>query len=289
MDFIQSLQKAIDYMEEHILEPITYEDVAKYLYVSSYHFHRTFSLITGITANEYIRNRRLSMAGQELSMSDAKVIDIALKYCYDSPESFTKAFTRFHGVTPNVARRSGMKLKSFNRLIIKIKLEGGTVMDYRIEKRESFKLITKLKKFRNEVISEEGNTEIPDFWKECGDNGTFDVLKQNSSKHDVYGPCAPISKGSTHFDYGIGMEFNGEHVPDGYTLWEVKPTLWSVFKCIGNDGACIGETWQRIFSEFLPSSEYTMLDDTDFELYSDDFSSECFCEIWIPVEKKTNL
>jgi len=287
MDFIQNLQKAIDYMEKHILEPITYEDVAKHIYVSSYYFHRTFSLVTGMTSNEYIRNRRLSMAGQELSISNAKVIDIALKYGYNSPESFTKAFTRFHGVTPSVARHAGMKLKSFNRLLIKIKLEGGTVMDYRIEKREAFKLLAKVKNFRNESISEEGNTEIPDFWKECGDNGTFDILKQNTDNNDIYGVCAPISKENTHFHYGIGMEFSGDNVPNGYTLWEVKPTLWAVFKCIGETADCIGETWERIFSEFLPSSDYCMIDDTDFELYSQAFEKSCFCEIWIPVEKKS--
>lgn len=289
MDFIQSLQRAIDYMEENILEPINYEDVANHIYVSSYYFHRTFSLITGITANEYIRNRRLSMAGQELSISDEKVINIALKYGYESPESFTKAFARFHGVTPNVAKRAGIKLKSFNRLIIKIKLEGGTVMDYRIEKREPFKLLTKVRMFRNESISEEGNTEIPDFWKECGGNGTFDVLKQYTSKHDIYGACAPISKERAHFDYGIGMEFNGGDIPDGYRIWEVKPTLWAVFKCIGETPECIGEIWAKIFSEFLPGSEYNMIDDTDFELYSEETKEDCFCEIWIPVEKKASV
>ena len=286
MDFIQNLQSAIDYMEENILEPITYEDVAKHIYVSSYHFHRIFSLVTGITANEYIRNRRLSMASQDLSLSDSKVIDIAYKYCYESPESFTKAFTRFHGITPNVARRAGIKLKSFNRLIIKIKLEGGTVMDYRIEKREPFKLLAKVEKFRNESISEDGNTEIPNFWKECGYNGTFEVIKQNTNNHDIYGACAPISKESTHFEYGIGMELSGDSIPNGYTIWEVKPTLWAVFKCIGENEDCIGETWAKIFSEFLPSSEYDIIDDTDFELYSQEFNANCFCEIWIPVEKK---
>jgi AraC family transcriptional regulator len=251
MDFIQNLHRAIDFIEEHILEQITYEDVAKHLFISSYHFHRTFSLVTGITANEYIRNRRLSMAGQEISMSNAKVIDVALKYGYDSPESFTKAFTRFHGITPNVARRAGMKLKSFNRLLIKIKLEGGTVMDYRIEKREGFKLLAKVAKFRNESISEEGNTEIPDFWKQCGENGTFDILKQNTSKHDIYGACAPISKESTHFGYGIGMEFTGGSVPKGYNIWEIKPTLWAVFKCTGETGDCIGETRGKSFQSFF--------------------------------------
>ncbi len=286
MDFIQNLHKAVNYMEEHILESITYEDVAKHIYVSSYHFHRTFSLVTGMTANEYIRNRRLSMAGQELSISDEKILDIAFKYGYNSPESFTKAFSRFHGITPNTARRAGMKLKSFNRLQIKIKLEGGSVMDYRIEKRKNFKLLTKVEKLRNESISEEGNTEIPDFWKECRENGTFEALKQNTNRADIYGVCAPISKESTHFSYGIGMEFEGRNVPEGFTIWEVKPTLWAVFKCIGETPDCIGGTWARIFSEFLPSSEYSMIEDTDFELYSQEFKADCFCEIWIPVIKK---
>lgn len=286
MDFIQSLQSSIDYMEKEILEPITYEDVAKHVHMSSYHFHRIFSLVTGMTANEYIRNRRLSMAGQEISNSDIKVIEVALKYCYESPESFTKAFARFHGITPNVARRTGVKLKSFNRLLIKIKLEGGTAMDYRIEKREPFTLLAKVAKFRNESITEDGNLEIQNFWKESGEHGVFDVLKQNTPKHDVYGACAPVSKESTHFDYGIGMEYVGGAVPEGYMLWEVKPTLWTVFKCIGTTPDCIGETWGKIFSEFLPSSEYHMLDDTDFELYAENESDDCFCEIWIPVEKK---
>ncbi|WMM26323.1 AraC family transcriptional regulator [Tissierella sp. MB52-C2] len=286
MDCIQSIQKAIEYMEEHILENINYEDVSRQVYMSNYHFHRIFSMITGITANEYIRNRKLSMAGQELIMSDKKVIDIAMKYGYDSPESFTKAFSRFHGITPIVAKRSGMQLKSFNRLVMKIKLEGGTVMKYKIVEKEEFKLLAKVNAFRNESISEEGNTEIPDFWKQCGENGVFDVLTRHTIEHDVYGVCAPISKESTHFDYGIAMKYDGEKIPEGYKLWHVKPTLWVVFECIGDDEGCIGETWDRIFKEFLPSSDYNMLDDTDFELYPENNNSDCFCEIWIPVEKK---
>lgn len=286
MNFVQNLQQAIEYMEDNILELITYEDVAKHLHMSSYHFHRTFSIVTGITVNEYIRNRRLSMAGQEISVSNIKVIDIALKYGYESPESFAKAFSRFHGITPNLARRAGAELKSFNRLLIKIRLEGGCVLDYRMETREGFKLLAKVKKFRNEVVSENENTEIADFWKELGRNGTFSTLNQHAVNSDMYGLCAPISKDSTHFDYGIGMEHAGGPIPEGYSEWEVKPTLWAVFKCIGDTPDCIGETWHRIFKEFLPGSEYQMLDDTDFELYSQNFQSECFCEIWIPVNKK---
>jgi AraC family transcriptional regulator len=286
MDCIQSIQKSIDYMESNILEDINYEDVARYVYMSNYHFHRLFSMITGITANEYIRKRRLSMAGQEISMSDAKVLDISLKYGYDSPESFSKAFMRFHGVTPSIARRSGMELKSFNRLIIKISLEGGTIMDYKIVKKESFKLLTKVKEFRVESISEEDNRDIPNFWNECAESGVLKQLKSNTEKHDIYGACKPISKESKYFDYGIAMEYCGGDIPEGFVVWDVKPTLWGVFKCIGEDEKCIGEMWNRIFNEFLPGSEYVMLDDIDFELYKEENNTDCFCEIWIPVEKK---
>lgn len=286
MDCMRSIQMAIEYMEEHILQEISYEDVARQIHMSNYHFHRIFSMITGITANEYIRKRRLSIAGQELIMSDNKVIDIAFKYGYETPESFTKAFTRFHGVTPNVAKRSGVQLQSFNRLVIKISLEGGTLMEYKIVEREAFKLLTKVQAFRNEVISEDGNNEIPDFWKQCGENDTFKVLNKYTKKHDVYGVCAPISEQSIHFNYGIGMLYEGGEIPNGYDIWEVNPTLWAVFKCIGNNGDCIGVTWNRIFKEFLPSSDYEMLDDTDFELYPENNDTNCFCEIWIPVRKK---
>lgn len=286
MDCIQTIQKAIKYMEDHMMDKITYEDVARQLYVSNYHFHRLFSMITGITANEYIRNRKLSMAGQELILSDKKIIDIALKYGYETPESFTKAFSRFHGVTPSVAKRSGAQLQFFDRLVIKIQLEGGTVMEYKIVEKEKFSLLLKVKAFRNESISEKENTEIPDFWKQCGKNGVFDVLKEHTKSQDVYGACAPISTENTHFEYGIGGVYDGGKVPNEFCIWNIDSPLWAVFKCIGTDGNCIGETWDRIFKEFLPGSDYEMLDDIDFELYPEDSKTDCFCEIWIPVKKK---
>lgn len=288
MDCIQSIQKAINYMEEHILEDINYEDTAKSLYMSNYHFHRLFSMITGITANEYIKKRRLSMAGEEISMSDSKIIDIAMKYGYDSPESFSKAFVRFHGITPKAARCSGAQLKSFNRLVIKVILEGGSILDYKIVKKESFQLLAKVRAFRNESISEHGSSEIPQFWKECEETGVIDVLSRYTKNHDRYGICASISKESEYFEYGIAMKYDGGEVPEGYRIWDIKPNLWAVFKCIGNNEKCIMEQWDRIFKEFLPSSSYNMLDEADFELYPANNNTDCFCEIWVPVEKKLN-
>ena len=129
------IQQAICYMEEHIYEDINYTDVARSIHMSNYNFHRTFSFIAGMTANEYIRCRRLTLAAQELQTTDLSVIDAAYKYGYESPESFSKAFSRFHGSTPKQAKKPGAKLHLFNPLVIKIITEGGSVMDYRFEHR----------------------------------------------------------------------------------------------------------------------------------------------------------
>ena len=135
MDWITGMQKAIDYIEANLTEEIDYEKVAAESFSSSYHFQRVFSILCGYTLGEYIRLRRLSLAGVELANGKDKVIDIALKYGYDSPDSFAKAFQKFHGITPSQARADGSMLKSFSRLSIKISLEGGKTMNYRIEEK----------------------------------------------------------------------------------------------------------------------------------------------------------
>ena len=147
MDWIKGLQRSIDYIEEHLAEEIDYEKVAKESFSSSYHFQRIFALLCGYTLGEYIRLRRLTLAGAELSNGKAKVIDVALKYGYESPDSFAKAFQRFHGITPSQARIDGKMLKSFSPLSIKILLEGGTIMNYRIETKPKMTLIGYKRRF----------------------------------------------------------------------------------------------------------------------------------------------
>lgn len=129
MDWTTGIQKAIDYVEEHLTEPIEYEEAAKRACSSSFHFQRVFSIICGFTLGDYIRFRRLSLAGRELAEKNRKVIDVALKYGYDTPESFTRAFTRFHGASPTQIK-NGAAVKSFSRLSVKLSLQGGTTMDY---------------------------------------------------------------------------------------------------------------------------------------------------------------
>ena len=118
MDWISGMQKAIDYMEEHLTEEISMEAVAAQSFSSSYHFQRVFTILCGFSVGEYLRNRRLSLAGTELATTDQKVIDIALKYGYESPDSFAKAFHRFHGILPSQARERQQQMKSFSRLVL---------------------------------------------------------------------------------------------------------------------------------------------------------------------------
>ena len=159
MEWVQSINRAIEYMETHLTENIHCEDISNYVHISSFHFQRMFRLFTDMAVGEYLKKRRLSLAGEELTRQNSKVIDVALKYGYQSPESFSKAFTRFHGITPSQAKK-GSELKSFNKLVVKISVEGGKIMDYRIEKKEEFRLLVYAKIFTDES-SEKG---IPAFW-----------------------------------------------------------------------------------------------------------------------------
>lgn len=295
MEWIAALQKAINYMEEHLLEDINYETVARQVHISSYEFHRAFSFLSGMTANTYIRNRRLSLAGKELLEKDVKVTDIALKYGYDTPESFTKAFTRFHGVAPKYVREAGAKLTLFNPLVIRISMEGGRGMDYRIVEKKEQKFLALVRQFRSDGINDDDNHEIPDFWSECHGKNSVEPLRELKpvGKRDLYGLCSPTKAGEEYFDYGIGvlldeetMDFDMQKMLDaGYCLWEVPAGTYVVLDCKGMDGDCIGEAWSWFYKQFLPQMSYEATDATDFEIYYENGEPGVFCELWIPVKK----
>ncbi len=164
MDWIIGIQQAIDYIEDNLTETIDYEEVAKNCYSSTYHFQRVFSILCGFTVGEYIRNRRLTLAGRELATTNAKVIDVALKYGYESPDSFAKAFQKFHGILPSQARSNGSNLKSFSRLVLNFSLEGGTTMNYRIETKPALTLLGYKKRFSGTPYDESRQQQESDFF-----------------------------------------------------------------------------------------------------------------------------
>ena len=290
---IQWIQQAINYMEQHICEDICYDDVARHVHMSNYNFHRTFSLVVGMTANEYIRSRRLTLAAQELRTTDLSVIDAAYKYGYETPESFSKAFSRFHGSSPKQAKQNGARLHLFNPLVVKITLEGGSIMDYRMEHKEQQQFIARVKAFPNESINDDNDHSVPDFWTACHEKDLVEPMRQlhAEGKKDLYGLCGPALKSETHFNYGIGvlvdadtdMEGVQRLLENGYTMWKTEPTDYAVFKCMGTDGDCIAETWNKFYKEFLTQTGYEQTEDTDYELYFEKGESGLFCELWIPV------
>ncbi len=128
MDWIESIQRSIDYIEDNLEEELDCDMLAAEIYTSSFYFQRMFAILCDCTVGEYIRNRRLTLAGYELLSSNSSIIEIALKYGYETNESFTRAFTRFHGMTPSAARKNNIKLNTFSRISVKSNLSGGKTM-----------------------------------------------------------------------------------------------------------------------------------------------------------------
>jgi len=279
MEWVKALNKAINYIESHLTDDITCDDIAQNLYISSFHFQRTFSLMTDMTVGEYIRNRRLSLAGHELLSDGVKVIDVALKFSYETPESFAKAFQRFHGVSPSQVRKQGTELKSFNRLILKISLEGGSIMDYKIIQKEKFTVIAKTRMF----TEENSKTEIPAFWDEYYENGL------NKLVCGMMGICTQAEAGCKEWKYGIGCEYKYVmNKLEDFEVIEVPSYTWAIFKCVGKMPDAIQNMWKRIYSEWLPQSNYELISDYDIEFYTDGDNShdDYISEIWIPIKVK---
>lgn len=288
MDWITGVQRAIDYIEENLTEKLDYDEIAKMAYSSNYHFQRVFGILCGRTLGEYIRERRLTLAGSELASSKGKVIDVAMKYGYDSPESFGRAFTRFHGITPSQAKSRGNHLKSFSKLTVKLVLEGGTTMNYKIEEKPAFKVIEKVKSFS--TIGEVNMKEIPQYWKACHNDGTIQTLCEfcegTELDHLVLGICYDDNNDSKkEFLYSIGSGFNGKPVPDGFSVNEIKANTWAIFTCKGAMPDAIQKMWHQIYTEFFPTSDYISKNEVDFEVYPDGNmdSPDYECEIWIAV------
>jgi len=293
MDWITGIQRAIDYVEANIEERIDYEEVAKQAFSSNFHFQRVFGILCGFTLGEYIRMRRLSLAGNELSSSDARVIDIANKYGYDTSESFSRAFVRFHGVLPSQAKQGGIELKLFSPLFVKLVLDGGNMINYRIETKGAFQLICKkLKDPHNTKMTTE--QIIRDFWQKCIADGSTSLLTKYISEKDIFGHCivgASFGKDASdsEFPYGIGVHYNGEVITDsGFLVEEIQAQTYIVFTCTGKMPEVFINLYRQIYSEFFPTNEYQPSGGTNFEAYpSADISNPNYtCEIWIAVEKK---
>lgn len=285
MEWMKSISEAVEYIENHITENITADNVANHVCISSFYFQKGFSMLCGFSVMEYIRNRRLALAGGELATSDIKVIDVAIKYGYDSPDSFTKAFTRFHGITPSMVRKDGTIIKSFAPLKLKISLEGGYLMDYKITKKDSFTVLGVPKQFKYENAKQ----EIPLFWQEHYASGKGKYVC------GMFGINIDEQMGCENFEYLIADIYNPVmDIPEGFVTKVIPAFTWAVFSCKGPMPISLQNVNTKIFSEWLPAlKEYEFAAGYCIEMYdaSDKYpkgiqDENYYSEIWIPIKKK---
>lgn len=303
MDWITGMQKAIDYIEANLTEEIDYEKVAAESFSSSYHFQRVFSILCGYTLGEYIRLRRLSLAGAELANGKEKVIDIALKYGYDSPDSFAKAFQKFHGITPSQARADGSKLKSFSRLSIKISLEGGSIMNYRIETKPQFTLLGYKKRFEGTPYDELRHKQEGDFFittrahqwmlKGMAKDKLSDycvITNMNDDGYDFYIASTTdnwerdnlYNSKVTGIDFMDKFHFEEIIIPERtYAIFETEKQRMPIPEYF--------DLRKQIAAEWLSNNEYQMINAPEIAVYHWGIVggyTERTIEIWIPIEKK---
>ena len=300
MDWITGIQNAINYIEDHLTGELDYERIARESFSSPFHFQRVFSILCGYTLGEYIRNRRLTLAGTELATTREKVIDVAYKYGYDNPESFAKAFQKFHGITPSQARSSGVMLKSFSRLSIKVSLEGGSIMNYRIEEKPEILLTG----YKRRFTGSPNDKQDQDHYFACENRVLQYILEGMSREHEkTYQVLTNFTPDGYDFYFAYQLpgwileDFNEdlgemakhyEHlrIPAGQYL--VCETARCEYPTALQD-----ELRRKAVSEWLPTSGYELRNAPEigvihwyWEEGNEKLNSSRYCELWLPIAKK---
>lgn len=280
MNWTKIIEDAIKFIEANLTEELTVGRIAQEVNTSAFYFQKGFSMLCGITVGEYVRMRRLSLAGEELLSSDIRVIDLAIKYGYDSADSFTKAFTRFHGSTPTDVRNNGVSVKTFAPLHVKLTLDGGKTMEYRIEKKPAFKVMGVSK-----VISYTGNYDaVPKFWDEV-------FASPDNKLMGKYGVCDDEIPGD-EFRYFIADDYDEEIAKAaGLEVREIPEHTWAVFPCRGAMPQALQSVNTEVFNNWLPSSNYKIAEGLNIEFYTDETKyklgsqdPDYYSEIWVPVK-----
>jgi len=285
MKWLERMNDAIAYIEKNIDNEIEFDEVAKIACCSTFHFQRMFSYIADTPLSEYIRRRRMSKAAFDLQNSDAKVIDLALKYGYDSPTAFNRAFQSIHGVSPSAAREKGITLKAYPPISFKITVKGEAEMNYKIVNKEAFKIIGTKKHF--DMTIEESFKQVPLFWQQIAQQGTIFKMMPLLDK-EPYGVIGlSTCMNGRDFDYYIAVASDKE-TPEGFYDYIVPECTWAIFECIGAMPNAIQTLQKQIVTDWLPTSGYEYANAPDIEVYfdGDQFADDYRCEVWLPVVKK---
>jgi len=284
MEWIERLNKAIGYIEEHISEKIEYDQIAKVACCSTYHFQRMFAYMANVSLSEYIRRRRMSLAAADLQCGDEKVVDIALKYGYTSPTAFNRAFQTVHGIAPSLVKEEGVSLRAYPPISFKIIIKGADEMNYRIEKKDAFRIVGIAKPLQKEI---EKNFEIvPQMWQKAAMDGTIPKLASMMEGEPMGVLGVSVCNDFEEWKYFIAVASAKETEDQTLEEYMVSPFSWAIFPGEGQCPQAIQELEQRIVTEWLPTSGYEYDNGPDIEVYLNQEPQNAKFEVWIPVRKK---
>lgn len=285
MEWLDRINRAMDYIERHLDGNIVIDEAARLACTSTYHFQRMFPFITGVTLSEYIRRRRLTLAAFALQTTDAKVIDVALQYGYESQAAFTRAFKNMHGVMPTAARNTGVSLKAYPRMTFQIFIKGDIEMKYCVTKRPAFEMFG----VAGQIGMRENAFEaVPAFCRRCDEDGSVDEMNALLGRfHDTYLHAALYDFTDEGFQYMICYYLpEGIVLPPRFTRLSVPAHTWAVFT-MPESGCTMEEFRRRIWNEWFPTSGYEQVRGPEFEMYYGQAEhGNALCEIWVPVQKK---
>jgi AraC family transcriptional regulator len=301
MDWQERMTKAIEYLERNLCGEADLEAAARAANCSAFHFYRMFEVITGLGPGEYLRRRRLSEAAKALAHGGAapagdgqgqeRIVDLALRFGYDSPDAFSRAFRREFGCLPSEARKGGARLHSYPPLSFSVLLKGDKAMEYRIEKGPAMRLAG----ISARVSSKDGGNfvAVPAFWEAIMKDGRWKALfaKADLKRTGVCGVCRDFDMASGSFVYSIAIDepASMERMPAGSAVIEIPASTWAKFTSRGPLQPNFQDTIKRIFGEWLPASDWEHAGSAEIEFYPASVgspeSSDYWCEYWIPLKQ----
>ncbi len=290
MDTLQQLNQAMRYIEDHLTDDIEIQALAQIAGCSEYHLGRLFSFLAGISLSEYIRRRRLSSAAVDIQQSSTKIIDIALKYGYESPDSFTRAFRSLHGYTPTEARHTDVPVKVFPPMTFQLTIQGGQPMEYRIIEKEAFQIVGLYKQV---ALQYEGvNPEIAAMWSSLTPE-TIQELKtlSNIEPRGFISASTNFTDGrveGTQLDHYIGVATTTS-APEKWHALNVEASTWAVFTARGKFPDALQNIWARVYAEWFPTMGYEARPGPEilWNESPDTNLPDYHSEIWIPVRQTT--
>lgn len=298
MDLMTRMSLALAYVEDNLTGEIDQEELAQIAGCSVYNFYRMFSFIADMSLTEYIRRRKMTLAAIDLRSSDIKVIDLALKYGYDSPVSFSRAFQALHKVTPTEARADGVTLMAYPRISFQISVKGEGKMEYRIEKKEAFQVFG-----LEDIFNVDGSGAYPstprEAWERNFANQAYEKLASDAGDLPsfvaqdlckVHGICDHRHTRPGTFAY-MQCAFKSEDSrTDGYTVVDVPAHTWVIFpseRFKWDQAAEVCHTLnKRFYSEWLPTSEYEQAHGASIEVYGGDADAG-YLELWFAIKERS--